>query len=90
MECSIILFQTRSVHAFIFSEHDHGWKNKPEETGINSIVLASVNRVGTFRNDQILSFFWGREQQGDKFYHLCLNSVADPSLQLQHKFPCFK
>ena len=42
MECSIILFQTRSVHAFIFSGHDHGWKNKPEGTGINSIVFAFV------------------------------------------------
>ena len=23
-------------------------------------------------------FFWGRERQGDKFYHLCLNSGAAP------------
>ena len=23
-------------------------------------------------------FFWGRERQGDKFYHLCLNSDAAP------------
>ena len=29
-------------------------------------------------NDQILSFFWGRERQGDKLYHLCLNSGAAP------------
>ena len=34
-------------------------------------------------------FFLGRERQGDKFYHLCLNSGAAPSLQLQHKFPFF-
>ena len=45
MEWSIILFQTRSVHAFIFSGHDHGWKNEPEGTGINSIVFAFVNRA---------------------------------------------
>ena len=28
--------------------------------------------------DQILSFFWGRERQGDSFYHLCLNSAWPP------------
>ena len=35
-------------------------------------------------------FTWHRERQGDKFYHLCLNSGAVPSLQLQPKFPSFK
>ena len=36
-------------------------------------------------------FTWERERQGDKFYHLCLNSGAvDPSLQLQTKFSSFK
>ena len=29
----------------------------------------------------------GRERQGDKFYHLRLNSGADPFLQFQSKFP---
>ena len=29
-----------------------------------------------------LKFFWGRERQGDKFYHLFLNSGLPPSLQL--------
>ena len=33
---------------------------------------------------------WERERQGDKFYHLRLNSDAAPSLQLQPKFPSFK
>ena len=31
-----------------------------------------------------------RERQGDKFYHLCLNSSAVPSLQPPSKFPSFK
>ena len=31
-------------------------------------------------------FVRGRERQGDKFYHLCLNSGVAPSLQLQRKF----
>ena len=35
-------------------------------------------------------FTWERERQGDEFYHLCLNSGAVPSLQLQTKFPSFK
>ena len=35
-------------------------------------------------------FFWGRERQGDKFYHLCLNSGAAPYLQFQPKFLSFK
>ena len=35
-------------------------------------------------------FTWERERQGDKFYHLGLNSCAVPSLQLQPKFPSFK
>ena len=30
-------------------------------------------------------FTWERERQGNKFYHLCLNSGAVPSLQLQHQ-----
>ena len=34
-----------------------------------------------------LSLLWKRERQGDKFYHLCQNSGAVPSLQLQPKFP---
>ena len=38
----------------------------------------------------ILSFFRGRERQGDKFYHLRLNSGAAPSLQFQSKFPSFQ
>ena len=37
-----------------------------------------------------LKFTWERERQGDKFYHLCLNAGALPSLQLQPKFPSFK
>ena len=32
-------------------------------------------------------FTWERERQGDKFYHLCQNLGAVPSLQLQTKFP---
>ena len=35
-------------------------------------------------------FTWERERQGDKFYNLCLNSGAVPSLQLQPEFPSFK
>ena len=35
---------------------------------------------------QHFKFFWRRERQGDKYYHLCLNLGAAPSLQLQHKF----
>ena len=32
-------------------------------------------------------FTWERERQGDRFYHLCQNAGAVPSLQLQPKFP---
>ena len=35
-------------------------------------------------------FFRGRERQGDKFYHLRLNSGAAPSLQFHSKFPYFQ
>ena len=35
-------------------------------------------------------FTWERERQGDEFYHLCQNTGAVPSLQLQPKFPSFK
>ena len=35
-------------------------------------------------------FTWERERRVDKFYHLCLNSGAVPSLQLQLKFPSSK
>ena len=37
-------------------------------------------------------FTWERERQrqGDKLYHLCLNSGAVPSIHLQPKFPYFK
>ena len=35
-------------------------------------------------------FIWEREQQGDDFYHLCLNSGEVHSLQLQPKIPSFK
>ena len=35
-------------------------------------------------------FIRERERQGDKLYHLGLNSGAVPSLQLQPKFPSFK
>ena len=35
-------------------------------------------------------FTWERERRGDKFYHLCLNLGAAPTLQLQPKFPSFK
>ena len=35
-------------------------------------------------------FTWERERRGDEFYHLCLNSGAVPSLQLQPKFPSSK
>ena len=31
-----------------------------------------------------------RELQGDKFFHLCQNLGAVPSIQLQTKFPSFK
>ena len=36
------------------------------------------------------SFFWSRERQRNKFYHLCLNSGAATFLQLQLKFPSFE
>ena len=39
--------------------------------------------------DQILSFFGGRERQGDSFYHLSELGVAS-SLQFQPKFPSLK
>ena len=35
-------------------------------------------------------FTWERERQGDKFYYLCPNWSAFPSLQLQPKSPSFK
>ena len=35
-------------------------------------------------------FIYERERQGDISYHLCLNSGAVPSLQLQPKFSSFK
>jgi len=35
------------------------------------------------------TFTWEQEREGYKFWHLCLNSGAVPSLQLQHKFPSF-
>ena len=35
-------------------------------------------------------FTWQQERQDDKFCHLCLNSGAVPSRQLQTKFPSFK
>ena len=35
-------------------------------------------------------FTWERERQGDKFYHLCPNLSAFPSLQLHPKSPSFK
>ena len=43
-------------------------------------------------NDQILfnKYIWERERQGDKFYHLCLNSGTVPFFKLQPKFPSFK
>ena len=34
-------------------------------------------------------FTWERERQGDKFYPLCPNLSAFPSLQLQPKSPFF-
>ena len=37
----------------------------------------------------IFKFTWELERQADKFYHLCLNLVAFPSLHLQPKFPSF-
>ena len=37
-----------------------------------------------------VKFTWEREGRGNKFYHLCLNSCAVPSLQVQPKFPSFK
>ena len=36
-----------------------------------------------------LKFTWEREQQGDKFYHLSLNSGAVPSLQPPTEIPFF-
>ena len=38
----------------------------------------------------IFEFTWVRERQDDRFYHLCLNSCAVPSVRLQNKFPSFK
>ena len=35
-------------------------------------------------------FTWERERQGDKFYHVCQNLSAYPSLQLQPKYLSFK
>ena len=36
-------------------------------------------------------FTWERERQGDKFYYVCLNLGAVPTLQLQlKKIPSFK
>ena len=35
-------------------------------------------------------FTWEQERQGDKFYRLCPNFSAFPSLQLQPKSPSFK
>ena len=34
-------------------------------------------------------FIWERERQGDKFYHLCLNSGAVPPSSAPTKIPVF-
>ena len=53
--------------------------------------LLSLHNYDVKLNDQInFKFTWERERRGDEFYHLCLNSGAVPSLQLQPKFPSSK
>ena len=52
--------------------------------------LLSLHNYDVKLNDQILSLLADRERRGDEFYHLCLNSGAVPSLQLQPKFPSSK
>ena len=44
--------------------------------------LSLYNYDGKWPN---FKFTWERERQGNKFYHLCQNSGAVPSLQLQHQ-----
>ena len=43
-------------------------------------LLSLHNQDGSWPN---FKFTWERKRQGDKFYHLCQNSGAVPSLQLQ-------
>ena len=52
--------------------------------------LLSLHNYDVKLNDQILSLLENGNGKGDEFYHLCLNSGAVPSLQLQPKFPSSK
>ena len=64
------------------------WRQRPRQKAIGLVSKTTTLQVHhafsfiSFRSlhnyDQILSFFWGRERQGDSFYHLCLNSAWPP------------
>ena len=53
----------------------------------NNISLLSLDNYDLKWSN--FKFTWERKRQDDKFYDLCLNSGAVPSLQLQPKFPSF-
>ena len=64
------------------------WRQRQRQQAIGLVSKTTTLHVHhafsfiSFRSlhnyDQILSFFWGRERQGDSFYHLCLNSACPP------------
>ena len=64
------------------------WRQRQRQKAIGLVSKTTTLHVHhafsfiSFRSlhnyDQILSFFWGRERQGDSFYHLCLNSAWPP------------
>ena len=54
------------------------------------LYISFLQCTTTTGNDQILSLLGNGNGKGDKFYHLCPNLSALPSLQLQPKFPSFK
>ena len=64
------------------------WRQRQRQKAIGLVSKTTTVQVHhafsfiSFRSlhnyDQILSFFGGRERQGDSFYHLCLNSAWPP------------
>ena len=65
-----------------------GLKNEQNNNAFLYISLHSLHNYDVKWPN--FKFTWEREQQGDKFYHLCPNLSAFPSLQLQPKSPSFK
>ena len=65
-----------------------GLKNEQNNNAFLHISLHSLHNYDVKWPN--FKFTWERERQGDKFYHLCPNLSAFPSLQLQPKSPSFK